>query len=136
MTLGAEFSRISIDGEEESTTAWLSRKIDILLRAEFFEEQFLEAKGKIKSSLGRSTRRGRGWIFKRILDVHLNIWKYNPLRGVSFLELLLKLKDSKAVLNDRNNDEKCFLWFVLAHLYPAGNNKNRVQNYRQNTFWI
>ena len=43
--------------------------------------------------------------------------------------LPLKYKNSKSILNIQNEDNFCFLWCILAHNYPADNNKNRVSNY-------
>ena len=38
---------------------------------------------------------------------------------------------SNATLNIENNDKYCFLWSILASLYPCNNNPNRVSNCRQ-----
>ena len=66
-----------------------------------------------------------------MLQVHLGIAAYTPLKGTSYLPLPKKLKDKKAVLNIQNEDEKCFLWSVLAakQILPRTENANRVSNY-------
>ena len=36
-----------------------------------------------------------------------------------------------AVINIQNEDNYCFLWCILAYLYPNNNNPTRVSSYRQ-----
>ena len=42
-----------------------------------------------------------------------------PLQGSSYLRLPKELVDKKAVLNIKNDDERCFVWSVLAALQPV-----------------
>jgi hypothetical protein len=44
-----------------------------------------------------------------------------------------QIAKKKAVLNIVNNDEKCFIWSILASLYPVSGNSHpyRVSNYIQ-----
>lgn len=51
-----------------------------------------------------------------------------PLRGSSYIELPKKISDQQAVINITNNDQKCFLWSILASIHPAANNVERVNN--------
>ena len=45
--------------------------------------------------------------------------KYDPMIALSYLPLLKELKAKHACLNIQNNDKKCFLWSILALLYPV-----------------
>jgi len=41
-------------------------------------------------------------------------------------------ESKQAVVNIRNQEyDKCFVWSILAHLYPAKKNANRLTNYKQ-----
>ena len=53
------------------------------------------------------------------------------MRASSYLPLQKELKAKHGCLNIRNNDEKCFLWSILASLHPVqhGNNPTRVLKY-------
>jgi hypothetical protein len=42
-----------------------------------------------------------------------------------------KVFKKKAIINIRNNDQKCFLWSVLAHLHVSCSNRDRVHPYKQ-----
>ena len=60
---------------------------------------------------------GSGWIIESISGEYVNISKYSPLIGSSFVELPSELKNSKkAWINIKNNDNKCFLWCHVRHL--------------------
>ena len=52
-------------------------------------------------------------------------------RGSSFSELPPYLKSKKAIVNVRNNDQKSFLWSVLASLHPPNDHTCRVSNYEK-----
>ncbi|KAG7294835.1 hypothetical protein JYU34_022791 [Plutella xylostella] len=70
-----------------------------------------------------------GWTIDSISHLEVNINKYNPLRAGSFVKLPAKISRTKACLNIQNKDEHCFLWSIMAHLYPAKNNPVRVRMY-------
>ena len=57
--------------------------------------------------------------------------KYVPLKGSQYIDLPPKIKNSKAVINIQNDDDKCFLWSVLAHLYEANYSRDGVKHYEQ-----
>ena len=57
---------------------------------------------------------------------------YTPLQGSTYIKLPKKLEDKKAILNIQNDDEKCFLWSVLAALHPVHlkGQPRRVHHYK------
>lgn len=59
--------------------------------------------------------------------------EYNPLNASSYVPLPTHIAQKKAVLNITNNDEKCFIWSILASLYPVSRDYHpyRVSNYIQ-----
>ena len=58
------------------------------------------------------------------MDIH--ILKSDPLKAYSYIDLPKERKLLKAVVNIQNNDNKCFIWSVLAHLHPPKRNAERV----------
>lgn len=77
---------------------------------------------------------GSGWIFKRVHDFTLEMTKYYPLAGgnhISCTRLPPTLAgcSRKSLLNIKCNDEKCFLWSILAHYYRPEQNQDRLSNY-------
>ncbi len=47
----------------------------------------------------------------------------------SYVKTPSKLAAKKAILNVIAYDSKCFIWCILAHLFPVTSNKERVSNY-------
>ena len=64
-----------------------------------------------------------------INKVNLKMVKINTLRGSSYIELPHK---SPCILNIQNNDNKCFLYSILAHLHKLEKNDHpqRPQKYK------
>ena len=62
----------------------------------------------------------------------MNIANYEPLQASSYIPTPKIFEGKFAILNIQNNDEKCFLWSVLAHLHhmPSKNYPNRVLMYK------
>ena len=59
--------------------------------------------------------------------------KYNPMRASSYLLLPKEPKAKQGCLSTQNNDEKCFLWSILASLHPVKcrNHLDRVSKYQE-----
>lgn len=57
--------------------------------------------------------------------------KKEKIVGGSFVELPYYIKKSQCIINIKNKDNKCFLWSILAHLYPQESNANRVTKYKK-----
>ena len=51
---------------------------------------------------------------------------YNPLRGETWIDLPKELKDKRAIINMKNEDNKCFLWCLLRALNPKGNHPENI----------
>ena len=77
---------------------------------------------------------GSGWILYKLTRLQLSVWKLNPLRGKTFQSLPLWVQNKHAVVNVRNEDNKCFQWSVLAALHEPRSTKeqkNLVSCYRK-----
>ncbi|XP_054712885.1 uncharacterized protein LOC129222404 [Uloborus diversus] len=75
--------------------------------------------------------RGSGWVLSKIDNLELRINKYNPLRGSSYIELPDKIKNKKAIINVKNEDNKCFMWSILSAIHPVDKDPQRVLKYRE-----
>ena len=70
-----------------------------------------------------------GWRFDKIISMTIYFHKTTEMNGSIYIKIPLR---SNAILNVENNDKYCFLWSILACLYPCNNNHpNRVSNYKQ-----
>ena len=72
------------------------------------------------------------WNFNRGLKIVLNIYKYNPLKGSSWIPLPQEISKKKAVINPKNNDQKCFLLCIgiykLLEKNPNIKNEEKISN--------
>lgn len=76
-------------------------------------------------------RQGSNWTLDKILGLTLNVAKYSPIRGSSFIPVPIRLRVKKAIINVQNSDQKCFQWAILSALHPAARHAERVSNYVQ-----
>ena len=68
-------------------------------------------------------------MFQEIKEVTVEKYKVNDIQASLWVELPEKYKKKKSIVNIKNEDQFCFLWCILAHLYPVEVNKNRSSNY-------
>ena len=70
--------------------------------------------------------KGSGWSYLRIKSFKLNYTKYKPLRGSSYIDLPINIKNSKSCINPKNtNDNECFKWCLAIHnALKQGDKKN------------
>ena len=69
---------------------------------------------------------GTGWRLHSIIKLELHTVQYTPLRGSSYIKLPKYLEDKKAIINMKNDDDKCFLWCVLRALNPKDNHPEKI----------
>jgi len=79
-----------------------------------------EAKGEIENW----SERGSGWEIESINIAHINVARYQPLRGGTYLPLPASLAKKKAVVNVKNTDNECLKWALRAALFPPEDGKN------------
>lgn len=73
--------------------------------------------------------RDSGWALSRILDLTININKFNSMHAGCYKNLPQEISAKKAVVNVKSADNACFAWSVVAALYPAKRNADRDSSY-------
>ena len=103
----------------------------MLSKDDITDHEVNEAYQKQFQSFDEYIARGSGWTLQRILHMEVYTMQYRPIRGSSYFPLLDALQRSKSIVNIKNQDQKCFLWSVLAALHPVSrkNNPNNVSHY-------
>ena len=82
---------------------------------------------QVKGEIEAWSERGSGWIMDEILEAYINVARYQPMRGGSYMPLPTKLKNKKAVLNIQNRDNECLRWAIKAALFPAPRGRNPIR---------
>ena len=71
---------------------------------------------------------GSGWTVKSVDNHYLNVVKYQPMRGSSYIKLPQELRNSsKGLINMKNNDNECFRWCHIRHLNPQDKYPQRIK---------
>ena len=73
--------------------------------------------------------RDSGWALKTVLNILVNINKHIPLRAGCDVPLPRKIILKMAVVNIKSRDNACFLWSVVASLYPTATHGDRIASY-------
>ena len=124
--LQVEFS-IERDGEtqymehyfRENEPHVFNRNDEDQIKKEF--DRFVE---RIKGEIESWSERGSGWVLERIMTAYVNVARYQPLRGGTYLPLPANLEKKKAIINVQNRDNECLKWALRAALFPPQDGKN------------
>ena len=65
----------------------------------------------------------------KILEAFINVARYQPMRGGSYIDLPTKLKNKKAILNIQNRDNECLRWAIRAALFRPRGDMRRTSSY-------
>ena len=83
--------------------------IKIILENTDVEEVFNEMVDEIEASIQKAENaEGSGWVLERIINIILHTAKWDPLNAGSYMELPANLKNKKAIINMKNQDNECF----------------------------
>ena len=70
---------------------------------------------------------GSGWNVESIESQYINISTYRPLSVNSYMDLPVELRNPrKGLINIKNKDQKCFLWYHVRHINPSKEHPERI----------
>ena len=69
---------------------------------------------------------GSGWVLVGVISLVLHTTKWEPIHGSSYIPLDPYIANKKAIINMKNEDDKCFMWCVLRALYPKNDHPERI----------
>ena len=83
---------------------------------------------QILNKIQKWISKGSGWTIKSVDGHFINVIKYKPLRGFSYIPLPKELRNSgKGIINIKNNDNECFRWCHIRHLLPQNEHPERIK---------
>ena len=135
VSLRGQYVKMTINGDMESQSMTFNTKNSPILIATDLRDWFEEyVRSPIQMKMDEFQERDSGWSLQSITDLTVNINKFNPMRGNSYIDLPLAIKRREACINVQNfNDEKCFMWAILSALLKFEKNANRVNKYKKCT---
>ena len=116
-------------GERIQEFAFHSKGLKLILEGtdenEIYDEMVEEILEEI--DMARDAE-GSGWRFEKVEKLVLHTTRWEPVNAGSYIELPQELKNRKAIINMKNQDDKCFMWCVLRALNPKDNHPERIDN--------
>ena len=118
--------REGAEGTIRETFAFHSA-IKIITESTNVEEVFNEMVDEIETAIQKAENaQCNGWVLFKVIGVTLHTAKWDPLNAGSYIDLPPYLKNKKAIINMKNQDDECFKWCVLRALNPKNNHPERV----------
>ncbi len=120
-------------GEEIRATPVFRSNCFLLFNEREIPEQLEVAGEQMLDKFSNYMRDGSGWALDRVIRINVHIAPYRPLAARGRVKLPEALALKRAILNikSRKDDKKCFVWCILAALFPVphGQNGNQVSKY-------
>ena len=126
-TLKVTFKKVS-NNEIIDKTAYFNNKAQTIINNLNITESLNLSEQQLLNFIALWVSEGSGWTIESIDNHYLNIVKYKPINGSSYIQLPPELQNSaKGLINLKNNDNKCFLWCHIRHLNPTIKNQERIK---------
>ena len=126
-TLKVTFSKMS-GGEIVIKTAYFNSKVQTIINHTEINEALQMSKQNILNQISQWISEGSGWTIQSVDSHYLNIVKYKPLKGSSYIQLPYELRNSaKGLINMKNEDNECFRWCHIRHLNPQDKDPQRIK---------
>lgn len=118
------------EGDEEEFTIPYFRSNTFQVLSDDDIDHFLnQAFQQMQNTMEEFVHRGSNWRTDSVLGLEIKIVPYQPLTAAKYSHLPSRIQHLKGVINIQNDDEKCFLWCILAALHPISHNPQRVSHY-------
>ena len=126
-TLKVTFEKISSDVIIEKSAYFNSASQTIINQVGISESLKISSENII-NKIAQWISEGSGWTVKEINDHYLNIAKYEPMKGSSYIQLPEELRNSaKGLINMKNKDNECFRWCHVRHINPQEKYPQRIK---------
>ena len=116
-------------GERIQEFAFHSKGLKLILEGtdenEIYDEMVEEILEEI--DMARDAE-GSGWRFEKVEKLVLHTTRWEPVNTGSYIELPQELKNRKAIINMKDQDDKCFMWCVLRALNLKDRDNERIDN--------
>lgn len=116
-------------GEEESTVPHFRSTTFQVLDSEDLDHFLNQAFQQMQNAMEEFIHHGSNWRMESVLGLEIKAVPYQPLTAAKYRPLPAGIQQLRGIVNIQNNDEKCFLWCVLAALHPTNHNPQRVSHY-------
>ena len=107
--------------------AFHSRDLKLVLEGTDTSELYDEMVDEIEVTIERmKDTEGSNWVVLLPQRLVLHTTRWQPIYGSSYIPLDPYIANKKAIINMKNEDDKCFMWCVLRALYPKNDHPERI----------
>ena len=126
-SLRVTFTKIS-DGETINKTVYFFSQPQTIINNTEINESLESSKQNILNKIAVWISEGSGWTVESVDNQYLNVVKYEPIKGSSYIKLPQELiHSSKGLINMKNEDNECFRWCHIRHLNPQAKDPQRIK---------
>ena len=109
--------------------AFHSKGLKLVLEGTDISELYNQMADEIEEEYQKvNESEGSGWFLVGVISLVLHTTKWEPIHGSSYIPLDPYIANKKAIINMKNEDDKCFMWCVLRALYPKNDHPERIDN--------
>ena len=126
-TLQVTFMKFS-SGGIVTKTAYFNSKAQTIINHTEIHGALQMSKQTILNKIAQWISEGSGWTIQSIDNHYLNVVKYKPMNGSSYIQLPTELRNSaKGLINMKNEDNECFRCCHIRHLNPQDKTPQRIK---------
>jgi hypothetical protein len=103
----------------------LNNKYSVITHVSQIPQSIIEALAYCKEKLAKAELRKSGWRFDSNVSMTINLVNYSPISALSYIPYASNFKGARACINIKNTDNKCFLWDLIAFLFPLPKTNKR-----------
>ena len=127
-TLRVTFEKETGSEEKVIKTAYFNSQPQTITNDTQIEPALSSSKQEILNNIAVWISEGSGWTIESINNHYLNVVKYEPMKGSSYIKLPTELRNSaKGLINMKNEDNECFRWCHIRHLNPQDKYPQRIK---------
>ncbi|XP_058029287.1 uncharacterized protein LOC131193286 [Ahaetulla prasina] len=115
--------------KDTCSEAMLRHKQKVVLQNSEIDMALDEAFTTIQKMLENWIQRGSGWVIERVQTLWLNIARYQPFQGGSYISQSSVVRNTKAVINVKNKGDHSLRWALRSALFPAEDHVDRPSKY-------
>ena len=127
-TLRVTFEKETGHEERVIKTAYFNSQPQTITNDTQIELALSLSKQEILNNMAVWISEGSGWTVQSVDNHYLNVVKYEPMKGSSYIKLPHELRNSsQSLINIKNSDNECFRWCHIRHLNPQDRNPQRIK---------
>ena len=127
-TLRVTFEKQTGREEKIMKTAYFNSQPQTITNDTQIELALSLSKQAILNKIAVWISEGSGWTIQSVENHYINVVKYEPMKGSSYIKLPTELRNSaKGLINMKNEDNECFRWCHIRHLNPQDKYPQRIK---------